>query len=47
MKKNIKPLLIGVISFILLSIFFADWENFKAGLFGKPPIVKISNMNPE
>jgi hypothetical protein len=37
--KKIKLLIIMVISFVLISSFLSDWKNFKAGLFGKPPII--------
>jgi hypothetical protein len=42
--KKIKLLIIMVISFVLISSFLSDWKNFKAGLFGKPPI--INNTYP-
>lgn len=34
MKKNIKSILIIVVSFLIFKIIFSDWEHFKAGLFG-------------
>jgi len=40
MKKKYK-LIIGIIFFIAIVSFLSDWGNFKAGLFGKPPIEKV------
>lgn len=39
MKKNyLKSIIIFVLSFLLSSVIFKDWDNFKAGLYGKPPV---------
>jgi len=40
MKKKHK-LTIGIIIIIAAVTIISDWGNFKAGLFGKPPIEKV------
>ena len=44
MKKNYK-LIIGIIIIITTVTIISDWENFKAGLFGKTPIEKVQKYN--
>ncbi|MEM9680397.1 MAG: hypothetical protein AAF901_08745 [Bacteroidota bacterium] len=31
-----------IIAFIIVTYFFSDWENFKAGLLGKPPFIEAT-----
>ena len=40
MKTNYK-IIIGIIVFIIAQAIFSDWDNFKAGLLGKPEIEQV------
>lgn len=38
-NMNLLKFIIGVLAFLLASVIFSDWENFKAGLKGKEPVI--------
>ena len=40
MKTKYK-IVVAIIIFIFASAIFSDWEHFKAGLTGKPPVEKV------
>ncbi|WP_302849398.1 hypothetical protein [Sinomicrobium kalidii] len=39
-KKNFRYIIVAIVFIIALAIF-SDWENFKAGLVGNPPIEAV------
>jgi hypothetical protein len=41
--KNKYKLIIGIVVFIIATTIFLDWDNFKAGLLEKPPVVEVDN----
>lgn len=40
-KYKIVVAIVAFFTFIFASAIFSDWEHFKAGLFGKPPVEKV------
>ena len=42
--NKLKKIVIGVTVFVISHLIFSDWDNFKRGLAGKPPIEKIHNI---
>ena len=40
MKTNFKTI-VGIIILIIALAIFSDWDNFKAGLIGKPEIETV------
>lgn len=41
--ENKYKLVIGIVTFIIAAAIFSDWDHFKAGLLGEPPVEEVEN----
>ncbi len=44
-KYKIVVAIVAFFTFILFSAIFSDWDNFKAGLLGKPEVMEVQDKN--
>lgn len=45
--NNLKKIVIGILIFVTTHLILSDWDNFKRGLSGKPPIEKMNGDQSE